>query len=261
MAYNPGGGSGSVTSVSVTTANGVSGSVANATTTPAITLSLGAITPSTVNTVTISGSSTPTLAVTGASSISGANTGDQTITLTGDVTGSGTGSFSATIASGAVTLAKMANIADQRVIGNVSGGAAAPSALTAAQISTFLSLGTLATQSGTFSGTSSGTNTGDQTITLTGDVTGTGTGSFAATIKSSVALAGAPTAATAAVGTNTTQIATTAFVIAQDDDGHANLTTRDVNIGANRSTVISATYEVGSGFVTDIGSDGTLEVL
>lgn len=45
-----------------------------------------------------------------------------------------------------------------------------------------LGLGTLATQSGTFSGTSSGTNTGDQTITLTGDVTGTGTGSFAATI-------------------------------------------------------------------------------
>lgn len=39
-------------------------------------------------------------------------------------------------------------------------------------------LGSLATQSGTFSGT----NTGDQTITLTGDVTGSGTGSFAVTI-------------------------------------------------------------------------------
>ena len=50
---------------------------------------------------------------------------------------------------------------------------------------TTLGLGTLATQSGTFSGTSSGTNTGDQTITLTGDVTGTGTGSFAATISDS----------------------------------------------------------------------------
>ena len=50
-------------------------------------------------------------------------------------------------------------------------------------------LGTLAFQSGTFSGshsgTSSGTNTGDQTITLTGDVTGSGTGSFAATIANS----------------------------------------------------------------------------
>lgn len=47
------GGSGTVTSVSVTTANGVSGSVATATTTPAITLTLGAITPTTVNGITL----------------------------------------------------------------------------------------------------------------------------------------------------------------------------------------------------------------
>lgn len=44
-----GGGSGTVTSVSVTTANGVSGSVDTATTTPAITLTLGAITPTSVS--------------------------------------------------------------------------------------------------------------------------------------------------------------------------------------------------------------------
>jgi hypothetical protein len=43
-----GGGSGTVTSVSVTTANGVSGTVATATTTPAISLTLGAITPTSV---------------------------------------------------------------------------------------------------------------------------------------------------------------------------------------------------------------------
>lgn len=55
---------------------------------------------------------------------------------------------------------------------------------------TTLGLGTLATQSGTFSGTSSGNNTGDQTITLTGDVTGSGTGTFATTISAgSVTLA------------------------------------------------------------------------
>lgn len=69
-------GSGTVTSVSVTTANGVSGSVATATTTPAISLTLGAITPTSVNSVVLSGSATPTLAVTGTSSISGTNTGD-----------------------------------------------------------------------------------------------------------------------------------------------------------------------------------------
>ncbi len=63
---------GTVTSVSVVTANGVSGSVANPTTTPAITLTLGAITPTSV---AASG------AVTG-SNLSGTNTGD--ITLSGE---------------------------------------------------------------------------------------------------------------------------------------------------------------------------------
>lgn len=47
--YTPSVSSGTVTSVSVTTANGVSGVVATATTTPAITLTLGAITPTSVN--------------------------------------------------------------------------------------------------------------------------------------------------------------------------------------------------------------------
>lgn len=46
-------GSGTVTDVSVVSANGVSGTVATSTSTPAITLTLGAITPTTVNGVTI----------------------------------------------------------------------------------------------------------------------------------------------------------------------------------------------------------------
>ena len=46
---NTAGGAGTVTTVSVVTANGVSGSVANPTTTPAITFTLGAITPTSVN--------------------------------------------------------------------------------------------------------------------------------------------------------------------------------------------------------------------
>ncbi len=66
-------GTGTVTSVSVTTANGVSGSVATATTTPAISLTLGAITPSSVassgavtGTNLRSGTGTPEGAVTAA---------------------------------------------------------------------------------------------------------------------------------------------------------------------------------------------------
>lgn len=172
-----GAGSGTVTSVSVVTANGVSGSVATETTTPAITMSLGAITPTTVNGVTLSGASSPTLAVTGTTTVAGANTGDQTITLTGDVTGAGTGSFAATIANDAVTYAKMQNVSTtDKVLGRSTSGAgnveeiactAAGRALIddadASAQRTTLGLGTLATQSGTFSGTSSGTNTGDQT--------------------------------------------------------------------------------------------------
>ncbi len=70
-------GAGTVTAVSVATANGVSGSSSGGAT-PALTISLGAITPTSVNSVVISGSSTPTLAVTGTTSVSGSNTGDQT---------------------------------------------------------------------------------------------------------------------------------------------------------------------------------------
>lgn len=98
-------GGGSVTTVSVVTANGVSGSVANPTTTPAITLTLGAITPTSVNGQTISSGSgtltlsTFTLTAAANATVSGTNTGDQTITLTGDVTGSGTGSFATTLAT------------------------------------------------------------------------------------------------------------------------------------------------------------------
>lgn len=107
------GGTGTVTSVSVVNANGISGSIATSTTTPAITLALGAITPSSVvATGTIS-----------ASNLSGTNTGDQTsvtgnagtatklatarsLSITGDITytspsfdGSANVSAAATLAS------------------------------------------------------------------------------------------------------------------------------------------------------------------
>lgn len=122
------GGGGTVTNVSVVTANGVSGTVANPTTTPAITLALGAITPTSV---AASGS------VTG-SNLSGTNTGDQTITLTGDVTGSGTGSFAATIANDAVTNSKLANVATATIKGRVSSGTGDPEDLTGTQATTLL---------------------------------------------------------------------------------------------------------------------------
>jgi Repeat of unknown function (DUF5907) len=114
-ASNPSGytsNTGTVTSFGFTNANGVSGTVTNPTTTPNLTVSLGAITPTSV---AASGT------VTG-SNLSGSNTGDQTITLTGDVTGSGTGSFAATIANNAVTFAKVQQIATDKILGRDSSG-------------------------------------------------------------------------------------------------------------------------------------------
>ena len=114
-------GGGTVTDVSVVTANGVSGSVATSTTTPAITLALGAITPTSVaSTGTVTGTN---LSGTHTGTSSGTNTGDQTITLTGPVTGSGTGSFATTITNGAVTYDKIQTTsAIKRLLGSDGTG-------------------------------------------------------------------------------------------------------------------------------------------
>jgi hypothetical protein len=114
---------GTVTTASVTTANGVSGTVANPTSTPAITIVLGAITPASVAASgTVTGSN---LSGTHTGTSSGTNTGDQTITLTGDVGGSGTGSFAATIAANAVTYGKIQAVgASSKLLGSTASGTA-----------------------------------------------------------------------------------------------------------------------------------------
>jgi hypothetical protein len=208
-----GGGGSGVSSVSVVGANGLGGTVANATTTPAITLTtsitgplkgngtavqaasssdlLGLFPSSLIPTTDLSGLAT--VATSGsASDLTGTLACAQQPAYTGDVTVP-TGTCAATIAAGAVTLAKQANLAANSIQCNNTGSPGVPLACTVAQTKTLLAiastdvsgLGTLATQSGTFSGNSSGTNTGDQTITLTGDCTGSGTGSFATTCTSS----------------------------------------------------------------------------
>lgn len=126
----PVGSGGTVTTVSIVTSNGVSGSVATAGSTPAITLTLGAITPASV---------AATGAVSG-SNLSGTNTGDQTITLTGAVTGSGTGSFATTLANSVVTLPKMADIVTASILGRNTAATGNVEVLTGAQVKGIIGL-------------------------------------------------------------------------------------------------------------------------
>jgi hypothetical protein len=65
-------------------------------------------------------------------------------TLTGDVTSSGGVNAATTIAAGAVSLTKMANLAANSIIGNNTGSPATPIALTLAQATAMLNLATAA---------------------------------------------------------------------------------------------------------------------
>jgi hypothetical protein len=163
----PVGGSGTVTSVSVVTAGGVSGTVANNTTTPAITLTLGAIAPTSVNSVVVSGSSTPTLAVTGTTAVSGTNTGDNAVNS----------NYSGLVSNATHT-----------------GDATGATALTLATVNTNVGSFGSATSAPTFTVNAKGLVTAAGSATITpaiGSVTGLGTG-VAAALAVNVGSAGAP---------------------------------------------------------------------
>lgn len=153
-------GEGGINTIAIATANGISGSVVEVDTTATITLVLGAITPT-----TIVASST----ITG-SNLSGSNTGDQTIILTGAVTGSGSGSFATTLANSIVTLGNMANLASNSIIGNNTGSAATPIALSTSQVKILLSLNNV-------ENTALSTWAGSANITTVGAINATSIGS------------------------------------------------------------------------------------
>lgn len=67
-------------------------------------------------------------------------TANQSIAISGDVTGTGTTTITATIPSGTVTNAKLANVATSTIKGRATAGTGAPEDLTAAQVKTILAI-------------------------------------------------------------------------------------------------------------------------
>ena len=146
-----------------------------------------------------------------------------------------------------------------QVIDTTTVGRALMTAVDASGARTTLGLGSLATQSGTFSGTSSGTNTGDQTITLTGDVTGTGTGSFVATIgalKVTNAMLAGSIAASKLVGTD---IATLGTVTAGTLSTGAVIAGVTITVGSDATGDLY--YRNASGIFTRLGIGSAAQVL
>lgn len=113
----------------------------------------------------------------------------------GDITVSGSGSVW-TIDDGAVTLEKLAELANARFLGRVTAGTGTVEALTATQMRTALAINNV-------------DNTSDANKPIS---TATQSALDAKAPLNSPALTGTPTAPTATDGTNNTQLATTAFV-------------------------------------------------
>lgn len=128
--------------------------------------------------------------------LTGTNSGDQTITLTGHVTGSGTGSFVTTIANGVITNAMQANMAANTLSGNNTGSAAAPTDLTVAQVKTLLAYTKSDIGLSDVENTALSTWAGSSNIITVGNIS----------------IPTGASAVTQSAGTNTTTIATTAFV-------------------------------------------------
>lgn len=116
--HTPSAGSGTVTTVSVATANGVSGTVANPTTTPAITLTLGTITPTSVNGLTIT-TSTGTLTIGALKTATFSNT----LTFTGtDGSSVAFGAGGTAVYTSVTTLASLTSAASLATVGTITSG-------------------------------------------------------------------------------------------------------------------------------------------
>jgi len=219
--------SGTVTSVSVTTANGISGTVATATTTPAITLVLGAITPTSVAaTGTLSGSNF-------SGSSSGNNSGDQTITLTGDVTGSGTGSFATTLAT--VSIAK-----------GGTGQTTANAGLNALLPSQTANVGKFLSTDGTNTSWVLGNSGTVTSVDVSGGTTGLTTSGGPITTNGTITLSGTLAISNGGTGQTSANSALNAFLPSQTAFAGASLVTNGTNTSWEQRAHTGANSDITS---------------
>ena len=194
----------------------------------------------------LSGNATNIIGVLGASSFPA---------MTGDVTNT-QGSLSTAIASGAVTLGKMANLAANSIIGNNTGSAATPVALTSTQVKTLLSiantdvsgLGTMSTQNSSGVSITGGTATG-----LSGlGIRSIGTGSYDLTIANTENLTAGRTL-TITLGNAARTLTLT---------GDASITGTNTGDNATNSQYTSdyraANFVAGTNYLTPTGSAANL---
>ncbi len=251
------GGTGTVTDLSIVTANGVSGSVATSTTTPAVTLTLGAITPTSIGSATTAttqsaADNSTKIATTAYVDAAVGAAGGGTVTTVSVATANG---VSGTVATATTTPAITLTL-----------GAITPTSIGSATTATTQSPGDnttkLATTAFVTAAAAAAVTAATQTITLTGNVTGSGTGSFAATIATSVALAGSPTTTTQTGSDSSTKIATTAFVAACTTISASNITTGTLPAGQlpnpSASTLggVQSKAAVSNQFLTSISTSG-----
>lgn len=177
-------GSGTVTTVSIVTANGVSGSVATATTTPAITLILGAITPTSVNGLTITANGTNTLNI----------AAGKTLTISNSLTFAGTDGQTFTFPNGSdtvVTLGASQTLTNKTLTTPVLNGAPTGTGVATAATASTLALrdanGNLTMVNALEGFTSTATAAGTTTLTVSSNYMQVFTGSTTQTVTLPVA--------------------------------------------------------------------------
>ena len=200
---------------------------------------INGVTPTALaNGFTIAGgtSTNTTLTVIGDVTVGGVNSGDQLITLIGDVSGSGTGTFTTTINSvGGVSSSTIASLPtliasntasitslQTAVASNTTNIASNTASITSLQ--TAVASNTTNIVSNTASITSLDTRVTANTNSITSNTIAIAANTTSITANTndialratiaSPSFTGTPTAPTAAVGTSTTQVATTEFVLA-----------------------------------------------